>query len=100
LLPDYTFEPLTGLWRHRLGPVEPPLRLAQVSYDERTGDMMYPRHDEPVPETALVGYLDEARTIFAAAAEVGGDGDPTGAAGLSDDFEHLRWFELPAACLS
>ena len=32
LLPDYRFDPVTGLWRHRAGPVEPPLRLRQLSY--------------------------------------------------------------------
>ena len=33
LLEDYRFDPATGLWRHRLGPVEPPLRLRQIHYD-------------------------------------------------------------------
>ena len=68
-----------------------------MTYDPETGDMTYPRHDEPVPESALAGYLEEARAIFAAApgADAGDDGSPT----LSADFEHLRWFELPAACL-
>ncbi|MGZ4711288.1 MAG: aminotransferase class V-fold PLP-dependent enzyme, partial [Acidimicrobiales bacterium] len=99
LLPDYTFEPATGLWRHRRGPVEPPLRLDQVSYDPVTGEMTYPHHDEPVPESALAGYLDEARSVFAAAAGAGDDGAASGTIGLSDDFEHLRWFELPSVCL-
>ena len=27
LAPQYRFDPMTGLWRHRAGPVEPPLRL-------------------------------------------------------------------------
>ncbi|MGZ4613973.1 MAG: aminotransferase class V-fold PLP-dependent enzyme, partial [Actinomycetes bacterium] len=99
LLPDYTFEPATGLWRHRRGPVEPPLRLDQVSYDPVTGEMTYPHHDEPVPESALAGYLDEARAVFAAAAGAGDDGAASGTIGLSDDFEHLRWFELPSVCL-
>ena len=58
--------------------------------------MTYPHHDEPVPESALPGYLDEARAIFAAASRREPDG-PT--AQVSDDFEHLRWFELPAVCL-
>ena len=95
LLPDYRFDPASGLWRHRAGPVEPPLRLHQVGYDE-SGDMTYPHHDEPVPESALPGYLDEAREVFAraAAAEV----DAT-VGQVSADFEHLRWFELPAVCL-
>jgi hypothetical protein len=97
LLPDYGFDTATGLWRHRNGPVEPPLRLDQVTYDPDTGAMTYPRHDEPVPESALVGYLEQAREILAAApgADAGDDGSST----LSADFEHLRWFELPAACL-
>jgi selenocysteine lyase/cysteine desulfurase len=97
LLPDYRFEPATGLWRHRAGPVEPPLRLAQVGYDPDTGAMTYPRHDEPVPESALPGYLDEARRIAAAATGCPPDGDLS--AVVSADFEHLRWFELPAVCL-
>jgi len=95
LLPDYSFDTATGLWRHRNGPVEPPLRLDQVTYDTETGVMTYPRHDEPVPESALAGYLEEGRAVFAAAPGAADDGSPT----LSADFEHLRWFELPAACL-
>ena len=102
LLPDYRFDPATGLWRHRAGPVEPPLRLGQVGYDPDTGEMTYPRHDEPVPESALTGYLEEARRVVAAADEVAAgrpaDDDDLSAA-VSADFEHLRWFELPAACL-
>src|SRR5664279_3975420 len=40
LLQDYRFDPATGLWRHHLGPAEPPLRLRQISYDE-SGVMRY-----------------------------------------------------------
>ena len=46
---DYRFDPATGLWRHRDGPVEPPLRLGDVRYDE-DGVLRYPRHDRPAPE--------------------------------------------------
>jgi selenocysteine lyase/cysteine desulfurase len=100
LLPDYTFDPATALWRHRSGPVEPPLRLSQVAYDRRTGAMTYPRHDEPVPESALPGYLAEARRILDDACARSADCDEPAAAGaVSADFEALRWFELPAACL-
>ncbi len=35
LLHDYRFDPVTGLWHHRNGPIEPPLRLADVRYDDR-----------------------------------------------------------------
>jgi selenocysteine lyase/cysteine desulfurase len=100
LLPDYTFDPATGLWRHRAGPVEPPLRLDQVAYDPGSGAMTYPHHDEPVPESVLPGYLDEARAVMAAAATRSAAGDePVPADAVSADIEHLRWFELPAACL-
>jgi selenocysteine lyase/cysteine desulfurase len=105
LLPDYVFEPASGLWRHRDGPVEPPLRLAQVRYDPATGAMTYPEHHDRAPESALAAHLDEARTLLARAQRardaesrsVGGASGPP--AGLSEDFEHLRWFELPPSCL-
>ena len=99
LMPDYTFDPANGLWRHRAGPVEPPLRLAQVGYDETTGAMTYPSHDEPVPESALPGYLDEARRIFAQAAVDDETHAPATVGLVSADFDHLRWFALPAVCL-
>jgi selenocysteine lyase/cysteine desulfurase len=98
LLGDYRFDPATGLWRHRRGLVEPPLRLTQVGYGE-DGSMLYPRHDDRAPETQLAGYLDEAAAVFAGAGPVDAEEQlPEGA--VSGDFEELRWFELPASCLS
>jgi selenocysteine lyase/cysteine desulfurase len=95
LLGDYRFEPATGLWRHRRG-AEPPLRLGRVTYDGQ-GVMQYSRHHDRAPESALQGYLEEARAILAAAM-------PTTAEPLDDlvsaDFEHLRWFDLPPVCLA
>ncbi|WP_353826555.1 aminotransferase class V-fold PLP-dependent enzyme [Agromyces sp. SYSU T0242] len=101
MLPDYTFDPASGLWRHRRGPVEPPLRLRQLSYDA-DGALTYPHHEDRAPESALRGYLAEAEAVFAAAAARGGPTEPADAAapGVTDDFEHLRWFDLPAACLT
>jgi selenocysteine lyase/cysteine desulfurase len=95
LLPDYRFEPATGLWRHRRAAAEPPLRLSHVAYGA-DGQMRYPRHDDRAPETALVGYLAEARRLLAgpSTSDLPGPGDL-----VSADFEHLRWFELPADCL-
>jgi len=99
LVPQYRFFPDTGLWRHRSGLVEPPLRLAQLSYDG-AGRLVYPRHDERVPESALRAHLDEARALFASLPEPDDEGDRHVAdERLSADFEHLRWFELPAVCL-
>jgi selenocysteine lyase/cysteine desulfurase len=95
LLGDYRFEPSTGLWRHRLGPAEPPLRLSQVVYDAQ-GSMQYPRHRDRAPESELQGYLAEARATFEAATPA--SGEPSEGQ-LSADFEHLRWFDLPSACL-
>ncbi|HEY3717320.1 MAG TPA: aminotransferase class V-fold PLP-dependent enzyme [Jatrophihabitantaceae bacterium] len=94
LLPDYRFDPDHGLWRHRLGPVEPPLRLTQVAY-ANDGAMTFPRFDDRAPESELAAYLDEARAVLRAEHP-----DHTGEASvMSDDFEQLRWFELPSACL-
>jgi len=110
MLPDYTFDPTSGIWHHRRGPLEPPLRLSQVSYDA-DGRLVYPHHDDRAPESALAGYLAEAEAVFAAgpsapepsgAVGTTGDGTPPHAAParLSADFEHLRWFDLPEVCLT
>jgi len=98
LLAEYQFDPTTGLWRHHLGAVEPPLHLAQLSYDPETGDLRRPllSHDR-ASEDALVGYLDAARLRFDAAAAWTESTPHRG--GLSQEFEHLRWFELPEASL-
>ena len=96
LLGDYRFEPATGLWRHRRGPAEPPLRLRQVTYDGQ-GRMQYPRHHDRAPESELQVYLAQARALLAAATPA--SPEPVGAL-VSADFEQLRWFDLPAACLA
>jgi selenocysteine lyase/cysteine desulfurase len=95
LLPAYRFDLMTGLWRHRDGAVEPPLRLTALSYDGETGELVVPDlpHDR-APESALAGYLGEARRIFESA-----NGQANSDAWVSEDFEHLRWFELPEQCL-
>ena len=95
LLPDYRFDRTTGLWRHREGPVEPPLRLSRLHYDA-DGVLRYPRRSDTAPESALAEHLDEAVRRFAEAPPF----DPAHVDDLvSDDFEHLRWFELPRVCL-
>jgi selenocysteine lyase/cysteine desulfurase len=99
LLGDYRFDPTTGLWRHRLGLVEPPLRLSQVGYGT-DGTMQYPRRDDSAPESELAQYLTEAAAVFAAAERRESTDAPTSAGIVSDDFDQLRWFELPATCLT
>ena len=95
LLGDYRFDPATGLWRHRRGPAEPPLRLRQVEYDAQ-GRMVYPRHQDRAPESELQRYLEEAKGVLDAATSAPSDSI---ADLVSADFEHLRWFDLPSACL-
>lgn len=96
LLGDYRFEPSTGLWRHRQGPAEPPLRLGQVTYDAQ-GAMRYPSHQDRAPESDLKGYLEQAEAVLTAATPA-----PDGPIDhlVSADFEQLRWFDLPPACLA
>ena len=96
LLGDYRFDPATGLWRHRRGPGEPPLRLRQVRYDAQ-GHLLYPRHQDRAPESDLQRYLEEAKTVLAAATPAS---DEPIENLVSADFEHLRWFDLPPACLA
>ncbi len=94
LLPQYTFAPETGLWRHRRTPAQPPLSLFDMDYaatDPHLVDEL-PR----APDSALSQYLAEARELLAGLP----DPAPTPTApGMSRDFEELRWFELPAESL-
>jgi len=94
LMGEYRFDPGSGRWVHRNGPVEPPLRLSQVTYAE-DGSMQTPHYQVRAPESELKRYLDEGETILAGA----GPADLGLSPGVSDDFEQLRWFDLPAACL-
>jgi len=100
LLPEYRFDPYSGLWRHRGGLVEPPLRLAQLRYDAN-GRLRYPARHERAPEAAFDDYLAEARALFAKLAEAAGDELREGKADrrVSAGFESLRWFDLPDVCL-
>ena len=90
LLPLYRFDALTGRWTHREGPVEPPLRLADVGYDAN-GRLTYPRREDRLPLSALDDHLTEARALLA-------ELPPLGASAHRDDeFDNLRWFPLPTA---
>jgi selenocysteine lyase/cysteine desulfurase len=95
LLPDYRFDPHTGRWQHRYGPTEPPLRLRDVGFDAE-GRLSWPEHRTQAGESALAGYLDQARALLTGRDDRLDDG-PTG---LPDDFEALRWFHLPPGCLT
>ncbi len=95
LLPEYRFDLVSGRWRHKDGAVEPPLRLSQLHYVD--GVLTYPRRDDTAPESVLPEYLETARELMHA---LPAPADDAHVASVSADFEHLRWFELPAACLA
>jgi selenocysteine lyase/cysteine desulfurase len=97
LLPEYRFEPRSGLWRHHGGLVEPPLRLSQLYYD-RAGRLRWPAHHERASEDALPGYLDEAHELIEKFAGRPWQDGHAGAR-VSAGFEELRWFDLPDECL-
>jgi selenocysteine lyase/cysteine desulfurase len=95
MLGEYRFDVARGIWVHREGNVEPPLRLGQITYG-RDGEMRYPRHDDTAPESVLATYLEEGAALLAATAPADLTALPDS---VSDDFEHLRWFDLPKVCL-
>jgi selenocysteine lyase/cysteine desulfurase len=98
LLGDYRFDPASGLWRHRRGPVEPPLRLHALRYDDQ-GRLHGGAAHATASDDALPGYLDQARRLLAShPGPAPSDGDGA-LPDLSADFEELRWFVLPRECL-
>jgi selenocysteine lyase/cysteine desulfurase len=93
-LPDYDFDAVTGVWRHREDPRGANLRLTDISYC--TGRMQYRAHHQTEPEAALADYLVAAEEMVEC-----WQSDGTHAAGgtarvaLEAELEPLRWFPLP-----
>ena len=99
-LDDYFFNIDSGLWSHKMGPVEPPMRLSEITYNER-GEMSYPIRDERSPESSLTTYISDALDLANAkqANRVLLD-DERLASLVGARFEGLRWFELPMASIA
>jgi hypothetical protein len=96
LLPEYRFDARTGLWTHRSGPVEPPIRLGQVNYDS-DGNLRFPNQHDRAPESELKTYLAFAEDLLTGLPMP----DLTHSSqSVSSDFESLRWFDLPKECLT
>jgi len=100
LLPDYTFDPDTGVWRNHRQRLDAPLSLHDVSYD--SGRLEYRSRHQTEPESVLDDYLEVARRICDVAAERAQqpDAEPTAPASgstrlASPEQERLRWFPLP-----
>ncbi len=91
LLPYYTFDPVTGLWRHRKPAAEPPASLHDISYAD--GVMAYPARAATHSDDDLTWYLAEAVRILD---DLGaGAPPPAERPVVTPDFEHLRWFPFP-----
>ena len=93
LMGEYRFDPASGRWRHRDGLVEPPVRLRDIGFGA-DGTVRMPSVTPTGGEEMLAAHLAEGDALLAAAAAPESDTQPL--ATLSDDFEHLRWFDLPA----
>jgi Aminotransferase class-V len=99
LLPDYRFDPRSGLWRHRHAR-PPEISLRQLS-SRIEGPPAVPGRDRhaDVANGALDQHLRHAEAILAAGAHPNGDRRAAPVA-VPDGFDRLRWFELPPGCLA
>jgi selenocysteine lyase/cysteine desulfurase len=97
-LDDYAFDPDTGLWRHRAETDDVPLRLSHLGYDS-DGRLTQPPLPDRAGDTVFDHYLAEAQRLLLSKADDAG-GDATDDARFTEDFDSLRWFELPKSCLS
>ena len=97
LMGEYRFDPASGRWRHRDGLVEPPVRLRDIGFGA-DGTLRMPSVTPTGGEEMLAAHLAEGDALLAAAATPDSDRQPLAA--LSDDFEHLRWFDLPAESIA
>ncbi|MCV2395536.1 aminotransferase class V-fold PLP-dependent enzyme [Actinotalea sp. M2MS4P-6] len=95
LLDDYLFDPVSGRWRHRNGVVEPPHRLTDVHYAPDGSMVTSGAHEPTGGEELLAEHLVEAAAVLASAQAP----DLADRPEVSADFEHLRWFDLPASCV-
>ncbi|MFN8620733.1 MAG: aminotransferase class V-fold PLP-dependent enzyme [Chloroflexota bacterium] len=93
LTPQYRFDPLTGLWRHAAGLVEPPLSLHDIRYEG--GVMTWLSHRHHLAETALTDHLAEARRLLATPPDPLPPPQSAADLDVGPDFQALRWFLMP-----
>jgi selenocysteine lyase/cysteine desulfurase len=84
LLPLYTYESETGVWRHRDGLPKPPSSLNDVDFSGSE------RAPTTAPVDSLEQYLEEAKRILSESPLDDGSGPS-----LSEEAEELRWFPTP-----
>ena len=85
LLPLYSFDPCSGLWRHAGSHARAPLSLH---------DALAPAAPHAsAPESVLPGYLERAREVIRGVEAHPPSASPMPA--LTPEFERIRWFPLP-----
>jgi selenocysteine lyase/cysteine desulfurase len=92
LLPDYTFDPDSGVWRHRTGSKDAAMRLHSVSYG--SGKMEFRSRLVTEPEVAVESYFGEANRVAERAVTACCEHEPI-AEILPETVENLRWFLMP-----
>jgi selenocysteine lyase/cysteine desulfurase len=90
LLPEYRFDPRSGRWRHIREPVEPPRLAAALAADR-------PRPGAP-RAFDLGAQHQTARMTLLARSHLTVRSHRS--ASVGPEFDRLRWFQLPAICLS
>jgi len=93
LLHNYSFDPHTGLWRHRKER-QAVMSLHDISYE--TGELAYVDRRKNHESVPLKTFLDEAASIVRQ--QSSGATEALGPPTTTDDFEHLRWFPYPSEC--
>lgn len=90
LLPDYRFDAPTGLWQHRAANEDHVERLTDLALGP---DGFIQQRPKPVrDDLGFAGHLRTAERILKAGPTVADPGWPD----VTEDFESLRWFPLPA----
>ncbi len=91
LLPQYSFDPMTGQWKHRHSQKKVRMRLHNLRY--RGGHLSYPARHMTAPEWVLPEYIEEAKRLLSEIQCV--DSSQVQKVKISERFEGLRWFVLP-----
>ncbi len=91
LLPQYSFDPMTGQWKHRQAQQKVRMRLHNLRY--RGGHLSYPARHMTAPEWVLPEYIEEAKALLNKIQCV--DTSTVQDVQTSERFEGLRWFVLP-----
>ncbi len=90
MVPEYHFDPISGLWTHLEGSDTTGASLYDVTFTPE--GIEYLDHRQTKGGNALRKYLVEGEQILLAAEPRHDDPSPSP---LTKDFERLRWFHLP-----